>query len=441
MNISNLQILLQEAINNATTPIQYLQLAKAIQALNVGQIRSVASFSNLPSAASNEGLLVFVVADARLYWSTGTDWYDVTINLPSSSWAWGDNSYGQLGTNNTTARSSPVSVVGGFTDWCQVSINTPSLGVRSNGTVWAWGNNSFGQLGDETTVAKSSPVSVIGGFTDWCYVAASSAHSLGVRKNGTAWAWGDNSRGQLGNGSVGSNQSSPVSVVGGFTDWCQVSAGRYHSLGVRTNGTAWAWGWQCAGRLGNGIIFNGNVASPVSVLGGFSDWSQVSAGNTHGLGVRTNGTAWAWGCNTCGILGDNSVVTRSSPVSVVGGFTDWCQVSAGNQHSLGVRSNGTAWAWGLGFVGQLGIGINTVASSPVSVVGGFTDWCQVSAGRYHSLGVRTNGTAWAWGCNGSGILGTGDSVNRSSPASVAGGVADWCQVSAGSAHSMAVRRS
>ena len=227
-------------------------------------------------------------------------------------------------------------MVGGFTDWCQVSAGTfHSLGVRQNGTAWAWGSGNYGRLGDNTVVAKSSPVSVIGGFTDWCQVSGTSrGHSLGVRTNGTAWAWGDGGFGRLGDNTT-VDKSSPVSVVGGFTNWCQISAGRYSSLAIRTNGTAWGWGCNGNGVLGDNTTVN--KSSPVSVIGGFTNWCQISAGFYHSLAVRTGGTAWAWGCNGYGRLGDNTTVPRSSPVSVIGGFTDWCQVSAGCQHSLGLR--------------------------------------------------------------------------------------------------------
>jgi alpha-tubulin suppressor-like RCC1 family protein len=147
----------------------------------------------------------------------------------------------------------------------------------------------------------------------------------------------------------------------------------------------------------------------------------------------------------CGQLGIGTAGTytrTSSPVSVLGGFTDWCQVSAGCQHVIAVRQNGTAWAWGRGTYGRLGNNNTSNFSSPVSVVGGFTDWCQVSAGDSSSVGLRTNGTLWAWGYNGRGALGDGTTISSASPVSVIGGFTDWCQVSIeGSArHVLAVRK-
>jgi len=134
-------------------------------------------------------------------------------------------------------------------------------------------------LGDNTTIAKSSPVSVVGGFSDWCQVSINGNHTLALRRNGTAWAWGINSaNGPLGDGTT-TCRSSPVSVVGGFTDWCQVSAGQRHSLGIRMNGTLWAWGHSCRGQLGNNDSTSGSCKiSPVSVVGGFTNWWKVTSG-------------------------------------------------------------------------------------------------------------------------------------------------------------------
>jgi alpha-tubulin suppressor-like RCC1 family protein len=327
----------------------------------------------------------------------------LAIRRNGTAWGWGCNACGNLGDNTTVNKSSPVSVVGGFTDWCQISAsgffgnNTRlAVAVRQNGTAWAWGYNSAGQLGDNTTSTRSSPVSVVGGFTNWCQVAAGVNFALGVRTNGTLWAWGNNGTGQLGTNNT-TQSSSPVSVIGGFTDWCQVT-GSFSQFGtglaVRTNGTLWAWGYNGQGQLGDNTT--ANKSSPVSVIGGFTDWCQVTVGNKFSVAVRQNGTAWAWGYNRNGELGSGQAgyfggsCSTISPVQVVGGFTDWCQVSGGVEFANAVRQNGTAWAWGRGQNNQLGTGNTSARSSPVSIAGGFTDWTQTSAGRYNSAGLRSS---------------------------------------------------
>jgi alpha-tubulin suppressor-like RCC1 family protein len=441
-NASTIQTQLTSRIESISTSSTVDDLNKLIGALNLlssDRNVSVPTIGDLPTNAF-AGSVFFVEIENAPYMWNGSSWVLVSpVFSIESAWAWGIGLSGRLGINTITDRSSPVSVVGGYTDWIQVSGgNTFSLGLRANGTAWAWGSNSSGQLGDNSATSKSSPVSVVGGFTDWIQVSGGNSNSLGLRANGTAWAWGFNSSGQLGDNSA-TARSSPVSVVGGFTDWIQVSAGNGFSLGLRANGTAWAWGFNSSGQLGTNNTTN--RSSPVSVVG-YTDWIQVSGGDAHSLGIRANGTAWAWGNNGSGRLGNNTATNRSSPVSVVGGFTDWIQVAAASfsSHSLGLRANGTAWAWGVGLSGRLGDNAAINRSSPVSVVGGFTDWIQVSAATDHSLGLRANGTAWAWGANAQGRLGDNTTTSRSSPVSVVGGFTDWIQVSGGANCSFAIRK-
>ena len=353
--------------------------------------------------------------------------YCEPIVYSNTIWMWGRNCFftsprGNLGNNSGLNSSSPVSVVGGFTDWCQVSsADSHSLGVRTNGTAWSWGVNGSGQLGNNTTADKSSPVSVVGGFSDWCQVAAGGSHSAAVRTNGTLWSWGTNSSNQLGD-STYNERSSPVSVVGGFTDWCQVALGDSNGAAVRSNGTIWGWGYNTQGQLGDNTIVG--KLSPVSVIGGFTDWCSISLAG-HSIALRQNGTIWAWGQNSSGQLGNSGTTNVSSPVSVIGGFTDWCQVTAGGQHSLAIRTNSSLYAWGQNCFGQLGTNNTTSSLSPVSVIGGFTDWCQVSASYQQSFGLRTNGTLFSWGRNIYGSLGDNTCDHKSSPVSIAGGFTDW----------------
>ena len=430
--------------SGSVSPVELAQISAIKKSIENMSVISVNSLSDLPDPTLNSGRFIYVAAIRDYRYSNGFSWvrvYDSTINQQCVIFTFGQNNLGNLGDGTTCSRSSPVSVVGGFTDWCQVSAGTVHVAaVRKNGTLWAWGCNAAGQIGDGTIVSKSSPVSVVGGFTDWCQVSAGCVHTAAIRTNGTLWTWGVGS--VLGDNTIVA-KSSPVSVVGGFTDWCQVSAGRYHSAAVRANGTLWTWGCNNYGQLGHGTATTCSRSSPVSVVGGFTDWCQVSSGVVHVAAIRSNGTLWTWGNNLYGKLGHSTATTcsRSSPVSVVGGFTDWCWVSASYNHSAAIRTNGTLWTWGSNSCGQLGDNSSATASksSPVSVVGGFTDWCQVSVGRSRTAAIRTNGTLWTWGDNCCGILGDNTVANKSSPVSVVGGFTDWCQVSVGVFHTGAVR--
>ena len=422
------------------------QLQGALCTLNASDLCAVATTAALPSAALNTGRFIYVTDCCAYRYSNGTTWTNDPTTTPvivtSTGFAFGGGVCGQLGNNTATiAVSSPVSYVGGPTSWCDVGAGYSSLGIALDGTLWAWGPNCCGQLGDNTTVNKSSPVAVVGGFTDWCKIstgtgtAAIGATSLGVRTNGTIWSWGRNNLGQIGDSTTVS-RSSPVSVVGGFTNWCDVSSGFAHALGIRTNGMLHAWGSNLCGALGDGTTVN--KSSPVTTAGGFTDWKKIATASSASSAVRMNGTAWAWGYNKFGQLGDGTTVDKSSPVSVTGGFTDWCDITMGLNHTLALRTNGTAWAWGCNNFGSLGDGGSGIVnrSSPVAVAGGITNWCEISAGCNHSIGLTTAGELWGWGFNNLGQAGFNGS--KSSPFLVLGGINTWCKMSAGHSHTLAV---
>jgi len=421
------------------TDLEYTQLVSTDVFLDLVGPKVVDSFSLLPSAANNEGIMYYVTNESIYYFSDGTMWRkDFTSDVQVATtvaYAWGNNSNGRLGDNSTTDRSSPVTVVGGITTWSQLAGgDAHSLGFTTEGILYAWGSAADGRLGDNTTVSKSSPVTVVGGITTWTQISGGYRHSLGITNAGIAYAWGYNGHGRLGDNST-TDRSSPVTVVGGITTWSQVSAGGYHSLGLTSAGIAYAWGNNGSGRLGDNTTTS--RSSPVTISGGITTWSQISAGRTHNLGFTTAGILYAWGYGSSGELGDNAATSRSSPVTVVGGITTWSQISAGKRpHSLGLASAGIAYAWGRNGSGDLGDNTVVSKSSPVTVVGGITNWAQVSAGGYFSLGRTSTGIAYAWGYNGLANLGDNSTTSRSSPVTVAGGITNWSQLDTGTSHSL-----
>lgn len=430
MNIVNLIIQLQKKMSTATDPLDLLALNKAVNKLKAGSVEVVTYYSNLPDPIVNVGKLFYVMTDERLYWSylnpsNVYTWEPIIMTSNSYIWSWGGNTIGPLGDGTTVNKSSPVSIIGGFSDWCDINVGScSSIGIRRNGTIWTWGRADLGQLGNNTTTNKSSPVSIVGSNSNWRQISGGQDFFSALNCNGIIWSWGPNDVGQLGDGTAVA-KSSPVSVTGGFADWCKISSGGFHTVGLRSDGTLWSWGHNSYGQLGDGTSIT--KSSPVSVVGGFTDWCQIDSGFRVSVGIRPNGTAWSWGHGYCGVLGDGTTVNKSSPVSVVGGFTDWCQASAGWTQTMALKTNGTAWSWGRGDLGMLGNNAITNRSSPVSVVGGFTDWCQISSSQLSNIAIRTNGTMWSWGFNNSGQLGDGTTINKSSPILVAGGFTNWCK--------------
>jgi hypothetical protein len=233
------------------------------------------------------------------------------------------------------------------------------IGVRFDGSLWAWGYNLYGQLGDGTTTNRSSPVQ-IGTGKDWEKVSAGNYSAYAIKNNGELWTWGYNGQGQLGDGTV-TNRSSPVQVSGGGT-WKSVAAGETYVLAIKSDGSLFSWGANNYGQLGDGTTTD--RSSPTAV-GSLTDWKTPYAGVFYSLGLKTDGTLWAWGYNAYGNLGDNTLTNQSSPVLVLGGYTDWIDASVGNSYATyGLRASGFGlWGWGTGLVAKA----SGVYGSPVSL--------------------------------------------------------------------------
>ena len=379
-------------------------------------------FAGRPKSVSAGTL--FFNAQVMVGWN-GSTWQALTANGQSNIWAWGQNQYGQIGNGLTTSTSSPVAITGGINNWSQVSSTASenTCAIRSNGVAWSWGRGGYGVLGNDLS-GSTFPTPVLGSIDNWSRLSTNTGHTLGIRSDGTMWGWGRGSSGRLGNNSTAAT-ASPVQVVGGLT-WVTNFAGGFHSGGITNSGTAWCWGYNGSGQCGHNIT-TASTISPVLVAGGFTDWTKITGSRYGTAAIRANGTAWSWG----NINGDGIGGNRSSPVSVAGNFSDWVEIFSGEQCHFAIRSNGEMWGWGSNNYGALGNNSTTATNSPVQVAGGFTDWIQASGGRDFSVGLRSNGTAWAWGHNSSGQLGIGNTTNVSSPVQIAGGFTDWIMITGG----------
>ena len=267
--------------------------------------------------------------------ATGAGQFCVAIKTDGTLWSWGWNNYGQLGDSSTTDRSSPVQV-GALTDWLSVSAgHYNTVAIKTDGTIWTFGQNDKGQLADGTTSNRSSPVQV-GALTDWSTVSAGYSHILTRKTDGTLWAWGFRAQGQIGNGAaaIDAGYSSPVQV-GALTTWNPPGAGGYSSYASRTDGTMWAWGYNTVGQLGQGNTTN--TSSPVQI-GALTNWGSKSTGAIYSFAnLKTDGTIWACGRNTTGELGDGTATNRSSPVQM-GTLSTWVNVARGSDWYFGIKN-------------------------------------------------------------------------------------------------------
>jgi alpha-tubulin suppressor-like RCC1 family protein len=289
-----------------------------------------------------------------------------------------------------------------------------SLAATAAGSAWSWGRNWSGQLGDGTQTDRVLPT-VVPGVADVTAVAGGYLHSLALTSGGTVWAWGSDSNGQLGNGPAGAS-STPVQVTG-LTGVIAIDAGEFFSLALKADGTVWAWGANFAGQLGIDDPTTQFSLQPVQVVG-LDGVVALAAGSAHALAVRSDGTVWAWGQNGLGQLGINSTVNQFRPV-VIPGLAGASGVAAGYWHSLALLGNGQVRAWGANHAGQLGDSSSTSRPVPVPV-SGLDSVRAIGTGDTHSLAIRTDGSLWSWGANDHGQLGNGSMVRSTVPVMVPG---------------------
>ncbi|AEC02968.1 fimbrillin family protein [Parasphaerochaeta coccoides] len=357
------------------------------------------------------------------------DTHTMILKEDGTLWATGQNNYGQLGVGDTIDRSTPVQIMTGVKEIAAGSTHTMIL--KEDGTLWATGRNTYGQLGvGATPTQTSAPVQIMTGVKE---ISAGSTHTMILKENGTLWATGRNNYGQLGVGDT-TNRSTPVQVWDSangsvfMTGVKAVSAGASHTMILKENGTLWATGRNFYYQLADGTKIDKNI--PVQVISMGSDVEAVSAGTYHTMILKKNRELWAVGNNQSGQLGDNTQTTRSSPVQVKAStilndfMIDVEAVSIWDYHTIILKKNGTLWATGNNSSGQLGIGATPAQISiPMQVkgadgVGFMTDVASVSTGTSHTMIVGTDGTLWATGLNNKGQLGDGTTTTRTTPVQI-----------------------
>jgi len=401
-----------------------------------------------------------------------TEYWLIDQYVGDALWAWGLAGQGQLGNNNASSISTPVTTSAGGTDWKQVDCgNTFTAAIKTDGTLWTWGYGANGRLAvnDSGTLNRNTPVTTFAGGTNWKQVSTGAAHAAAIKTDGTLWTWGQGSFGQLGNNST-TDRSTPVTTFAGGNNWKQVSCAAGSAAAIKTDGTLWTWGLNRSSPdnitfVGTGMLGNATTtdrSTPVTTFAGGTNWKQVSCGGYHMAAIKTDGTLWTWGLNRSisidqiggtfsyvagGQLGNATTTDRSTPVTTFAGGTNWKQVSCGFLHTAAIKTDGTLWNWGLngsiiqgstnGY-GQLGNGTTTNRSTPITTFAGGTNWKQINCGDYNTAAIKTDGTLWNWGNGAEGILGNASTTNRSTPVTTSAGGTNWKQVST-SSHTAAVQ--
>lgn len=417
------------------------------------------------------------------------DTHTQAIDKNGRLWGWGLNTNGRIGDNTNVSKRTPVSVLGANKTFCQVSAGSDfACAIDRNGRVWCWGANASGQLGNNTVTERRTPTPIAGALKTFCNITAGAAYVLAIDNRGISWAWGINTGGELGItvAGAGTSRSTPVRVstrvnrtfctiqaanntsiaadnygnvwtwgatadrlglvtsqftpvsIGGSNltrTFCKVAydgeytGAIYGGCGLQSTGRIWCWGSPSFGRLGNNQTATAAL-TPVSILGANKTFCAVNSGVNFNVAISRQGRLWSWGVNNTGQLGDNTVVSKLTPVSVGGAAKTFCTLSTGFNQTLAIDRNGRIWGWGVNSNGNLGDNTITNKSTPVSIGGAAKTFCKIAAGLTQSFGITQTGKLWAWGRGNSGGLGTNALNNRSTPVSVAGANKTFCFVQA-----------
>ena len=367
------------------------------------------------------------------------------LTFSGLAFCWGRGESGQLGIPIPTLTCPtdggpfpctmvPVAVEGGLTFAQLAGGGAHTCGLTSDGTAYCWGSNASGQLGDNSRTNRSAPVAVATALK-FASIDAGAQHTCALTSDSIAYCWGSNSRGQLGDGTT-TNSSVPVSVTGNLT-FQSIKAGGFdigHTCGLTTSGDAYCWGDNERGQLGNGTGGLGKEdltahPDPAPVIGNHKFTALTAGLARHTCGLTGTGAAYCWGENSFGALGNSSTNDSSEPVPVSGGLA-FAQLIAGGfiGHTCGLTSDGTAYCWGENERGQVGDNSTEDRLEPSPVSGGLT-FTSIDAGFRHTCGLGTadgiSGGIYCWGSGGAGQLGGNSTSESWVPVGVLGAGGSW----------------
>lgn len=324
--------------------------------------------------------------------------FSLALKTNGTVWAWGLGTSGQLGNGANLSQTTRVQVSGLNNIVAIAAGDTHAMALDSTGTVWAWGNNANGRVGDGTTVNRSTPVAVAN-LSGIIAIAAGGSHSMALDSSGQVWCWGLNTSGQFGNNSSATSSSTPVQAIN-LSGAVKIAAGNAHSLALLANGTVRAWGGNTRGQLGIGTLVN--QKTNVTVLG-VSGVAAIAAGDIHSVAVLTNGTVLAWGDTDNGQLGDGNAGYYSTVVSLHTYLLPTAIITS--QPVDTTVAHGSTATFTVGAFGS----VSSVSYQWYRVVGfGFNETQQVIAGATNATLALTNvqagitcavGVAWDTNCN------------------------------------------
>ena len=305
---------------------------------------------------------------------TSQDWktFDVgsgnVIALKNNGtlWTWGSGE--SVGHGSSSNKTTPTQV-GTANDWKDVYAGDYNVyAIKNNGTLWGTGRNAYSSLGIGNSTIQYNFIQ-IGIDSDWKEISGGNVFTVGLKVNGTLWTWGSDSIGQLGNG-TSSNSDVAIPTQISNQNWNSIAAGKDHVIAIQSNGTLWAWGSNSFGQLG--INSTTSKSLPVQV-GTDSDWNKISAGSNHNSAMRTStsGQIYVWGRNLYSSLGvgyDENTLQKIMVPYPLNTTNDWRDIGNGSFNSTAIKQNGDLYLWGRGSNGELGNGTNIYEqSTPITI--------------------------------------------------------------------------
>jgi serine/threonine protein kinase/alpha-tubulin suppressor-like RCC1 family protein len=337
--------------------------------------------------------------------------HSCALSASGRAQCWGNNESGQLGDNTLDFALTPVSVAGDFA-FAQLSAGESfTCGVTNAGEVLCWGNNDAGQLGDGTTSLRTAPVRVSGGH-NLRLVRSGRLHACGLTRSGDVVCWGSNAFGQLGDGSK-TSRTSPVRVsLPGSA--AQLAAGGSHTCALLTDGSAFCWGSNANGQLGDST--KTARAEPVRVATA-QRFVSIAAGRNHTCAVTPDNDAYCWGSNSTGQVGIGAPSDAVLAPERVDTRAQLQTVAAGLNHTCALTTGGSAYCWGANNYGQLGDRTKVRHARPVAVQGAGA-LIALFPGASHTCGRNGAGEVFCWGYNIDGQLGSGGREESAVPTKV-----------------------
>jgi alpha-tubulin suppressor-like RCC1 family protein len=413
---------------------KYLSPVIALATLTMGAMLLSACGASVTEQAALPGTVTAVVSPSRVVAGQIYTYKADSASGSTITWSWGDGSPDTVGNtvqkvwnkagNFTTTLSAGAGGSAASIKQATVVAGEPvsageihTCALQPSGTVLCWGDNSRGQLGDGTITSRTATTAVTG-LTDATAISAGYSHNCALKRNGSVVCWGSNYSGQLGDGTL-ADKTTPV-LVAGLTDAVAITTGLGHSCAIKADASVVCWGSNSRGQLGNTTLGGNLIPTPVN---GLTDAIALSAGILHTCALKTNGSVVCWGANSLGQLGDSTAIDNGKPVLVVG-LTDATVLRAGAYSNCAIKVNGGVVCWGYNNRGQLGNGTQGGIETTPVVVTGLTDVIGLSGGKVenasefdpspklrisggHSCAVKANGSIACWGDNRFGQLGDG----------------------------------